>query len=214
MDEYASTSLTHPSLGLARGTTVVRDYDCRWPGEFLREAEVLRSILSELVVAIEHVGSTAVPGLAAKPVIDIAISFRDGAGVAAGALRLHAAGYEGGGDMGDEGGIVFAKGPGSRRTHFLHLVEADTDQWHRWLCFREALRADEGKRNAYATLKTELAARFPFDRPSYVDGKAEFILATIAAHPSRSSWPRANKRGGPIRRALLEGATFRPSAPP
>lgn len=187
MNQHAKTPVRHPSLGLARGTTVLRDYDDRWPGEFVREAEQLRSILGEVVVEIDHVGSTAVPGPVAKPVIDIAISFRDAAGVAEGTLRLHAAGYEGGDDMGDEGGIVFAKGPESRRTHFLHLVVADTGQWDRWLRFRDALRADEATRDAYAALKKDLAARFPLDRPSYLNGKAEFILATIAAHPSRSS---------------------------
>jgi GrpB-like predicted nucleotidyltransferase (UPF0157 family) len=92
VNQHANTPFGHPSLGLARGITVLRNYDDRWPGEFVREAEQLRSILGELVVQIEHLGSTAVPGLVAKPVIDIAISFRDAAGMAEGTLRLHAAG--------------------------------------------------------------------------------------------------------------------------
>jgi GrpB-like predicted nucleotidyltransferase (UPF0157 family) len=182
-----ATSQKHPSLGLARGTTVLRDYDDRWPGEFMSEAEALRSILGELVVAIEHIGSTAVPGLAAKPVIDIAIAFSGPAATAEAARRLHAAGYEGGEDMGDDGGIIFAKGLESRRTHILHLVEAGTDQWHRWLAFRDALRADEARRRAYVALKRDLAARFPLDRPSYVGAKAAFIRATIAARPPTPS---------------------------
>jgi GrpB-like predicted nucleotidyltransferase (UPF0157 family) len=173
---------THPSLGLARGTTVLRDYDDRWPEEFALEAARLRSILCASGAAIEHIGSTAVPGLAAKPVIDIAIALGDASAMTEARGRLRESGYEGGEDMGDEGGIVFARGPETRRTHFLHLVGAGSDQWLRYLAFRDALRADAGRRDAYAALKRDLAARYPRDRPSYVSGKAQFILSTIETH--------------------------------
>jgi GrpB-like predicted nucleotidyltransferase (UPF0157 family) len=169
-----------PALGLRGGTTIVRAYDPRWQHEFEREAAILGSLLGELVSAIEHVGSTAVPGLAAKPVLDIAISFTDASRLAEARRRLNASGYEDRGDQGDHGGVVFAKGPASSRTHYLHLVEAGSDQWLRYLGFRDALRRDPLRRSRYEALKKRLAARFPRDRSSYQRTKGEFVEETLA----------------------------------
>jgi len=95
---------------------------------------------------------------------------------------LEAAGYDDRGDCGSEGGVIVAKGPRSRRTHMLHLVQVTDPQWIRWLTFRDALQRDDTRRREYAALKINLAARFPLDRASYVEGKRAFIEETIASN--------------------------------
>lgn len=171
---------SEPTLGLRRGTTAIRDYDPRWADEFRREQLLLRQTLGSLVSGVEHIGSTAVPGLAAKPVLDIAVALADPSAFAELRRRIEASGYEYRGDLGAEGGHVFARGPESARTHYLHVQDAGSDQWRNYLAFRDALRSDPAKRDAYAALKRDLARRFPLDRRSYLAGKAAFIQETLA----------------------------------
>jgi len=172
-----------PALGLRRGTTVVREYDPRWADEFRHEELLLRRTLGDLASGIEHIGSTAVPGLAAKPVLDVAVALVDPSTFAEVRRRLEICGYAYRGDLGSEGGHVFAKGPESGRTHYLHLQDAGSDQWRSYLAFRDALRKDHVRRDAYAALKKDLARRFPADRQSYLAGKAAFIRETLALLP-------------------------------
>lgn len=169
-----------PALGLQRGTTAIRVYDERWSQEFEIEAERLRSILSSFVAQVEHVGSTAVPGLAAKPILDLALAFESAESLTQARRLLRAEGYTDRGDQGEEGGVVFVKGPVRARTHHLHLVRADSNQWRCYLAFRDELRVDPIRREEYASLKRELASRYPRDRPAYQDGKSPFIQETIA----------------------------------
>ena len=175
-----SRSRSPAAIGLRRGAVAVRDYDPRWPAEYEREAALLMAVLDGVVAELEHVGSTSVPGLAAKPVIDIAVAFTDRAKLEEGRRRLVAAGYDDRGDFGDRGGVIVAKGPMSNRTHVLHLVEATDDQWWRYLVFRDALRADEALRERYATLKKRLADEYWRDRQTYLDGKQPFIDQVVA----------------------------------
>ena len=165
---------------------MVRSHDPRWAREFDLEAARLRAVLADLAPDIEHVGSTAVPGLAAKPLLDVALAFPDRDTLEWARLRLRELGYDDRGDWESAGGVILAKGPRSGRTHMLHLVEATDPQWARWLIFRDALRTDNVLREAYAVLKTELAARFPLDRANYVAGKRQFIETAIAARQSHS----------------------------
>ena len=165
-----------PALGLTRGGVVLRDYDARWPAEFAREAARLQALLGDGPV-IEHVGSTAVPGLCAKPLIDIAVGLVDREALDAARLLLGRAGYDDRGDFGDRGGIILAKGPEDDRTHLLHLVERRDPRWDRYIAFRDALRADPGLRDRYAELKRQLAAGYWADRTAYLEGKRPFIEA-------------------------------------
>jgi GrpB-like predicted nucleotidyltransferase (UPF0157 family) len=176
------SEIINPSLGVPRGTTVVRDYDERWAEEFQREARALRDLLGDLPSGIEHVGSTAVPGLPAKPLIDVALAFTNRERLDEARRRLQGAGYDDRGDWDGEGGVIFAKGPESARTHLLHLVEATDEQWNRYLAFRDTLRRDDERRRQYAALKNELAARFPSDRRSYVSGKKHFIEEVLRSN--------------------------------
>jgi GrpB-like predicted nucleotidyltransferase (UPF0157 family) len=162
------------ALGLRQGAVIVRSYDSRWPLEYERERGLLADILKGIVERIEHVGSTAVAGLAAKPMVDIALGFVDRALLDEGRARLLTAGYNDRGDLGEQGGVVITKGPESDRTHILHLVLVQADQWRRFLAFRDALRTDPVLRENYATLKRGLAREFPHNRDAYVDGKAPF----------------------------------------
>ncbi len=162
------------SIGLRRGGVVLRDYDPRWAHEYaLEAAELLERLGGD--VLIEHVGSTAVRGLCAKPLIDIAVAFRDRAALSDGRERLIRAGYDYRDDFGARGGVIVAKGPEDNRTHLLHLVERGDPQWDRYLRFRDALRGDLALRDQYAALKRKLAARYWSDRQAYLEGKRPFI---------------------------------------
>ncbi len=166
---------------------MVRDYDPRWADEFIGERDALSELLSGLVERVEHVGSTAVPGLVAKPVIDIAVGFANRITLEKARERLRAAGYDDRGDFGDRGGVIVAKGPESNRTHLLHLVETSTGQWRRYLEFRDLLRMDPALRSEYAALKKGLAHHFWRDRSAYLEGKREFIERAAPAAEKSSN---------------------------
>lgn len=182
-----SDSRSHPPVGLRRRTVVVRDHDPRWRGEYQREAAALAEILLGVVARIEHVGSTAVAGLVAKPIIDIALGFDTRAGIEAARRLLRIHDYDDQGDLGDAGGVFLAKPLGPERTVHLHLIELDSDQWRSWIAFRDALGSDERLRQRYGALKLELAKRYAMDRASYTAGKAAFIQAALRRHRPRQA---------------------------
>src|SRR5262249_51785190 len=104
-------------LGLSRTEVALRPYDMRWEEAFRRTEARLRGIVRSDAVAVEHIGSTAVPGLAAKPVLDVALAFPDRVSLDLAAGRLAAAGYERRGDFGDTGGVILSRArnrPGRR----------------------------------------------------------------------------------------------------
>jgi GrpB-like predicted nucleotidyltransferase (UPF0157 family) len=166
-------------LGLARSETILRPYDVRWEEAYRTTEARLREIVGSLAIAIEHVGSTAVPGLVAKPILDIALAFPDRATLDEAATQLSLAGYEWRGDVREAGGVVFVEGPESVRTAHLHLVERDDPQWDRYVRFRDLLRTDREIRVEYEGVKVGLAARLPHDRAAYTDGKDEFIREAL-----------------------------------
>jgi GrpB-like predicted nucleotidyltransferase (UPF0157 family) len=165
----------------ARGSAVddapieIAEYDPRWVEAFQHEVHVLCDALAPWLVGMpEHIGSTAVPGLAAKPIIDImapvssledsldAIAAAAGAGYVYFPYRAEVMHW-------------FCKPPPSVRTHHLHLVPMGSRLWNERLAFRDALRADENLRTEYRDLKVALAAKYRHDRDGYTDAKAPFI---------------------------------------
>jgi GrpB-like predicted nucleotidyltransferase (UPF0157 family) len=170
-------------LGLARSETALRPHDLRWADAYRTTETRLRGVVGHLLVAIEHVGSTAVPGLVAKPILDVALAFPDRASLDGAAARLSLAGFEWQGDFGEAGGVVLVEGPDSARTAHLHLVERDDPQWGRYVRFRDLLRSDREIRARYEAVKLELAARFPHDRTAYTDGKDGFIREALEPPP-------------------------------
>ena len=167
-------------LGLEPDRVALAPWSLRWREAFAREREALCEALGELPVAIEHVGSTAVPELPAKPILDIAVAVRDAVDALHCEPRLSALGYDYRGDMGRFGGHFFVKARARRATHHLHVVRADDPQWSGYLLLRDHLVADTPARRAYAECKRELERRFPADREAYTAGKAQVILRLMA----------------------------------
>ena len=158
----------------------VAEYDPAWPVLFERERGLIAGALGDLVDAIEHVGSTAVPGLGAKPVIDLMIGVRDLADGERCVGPLEGLGYEYKGEYGIPGRLYFRKLTKGRRSHQIHMVESVSDLWERHLLFRDYLREHPDEAEAYYELKIRLAAEFRTDRDGYTEAKTRFIEAALA----------------------------------
>lgn len=164
---------------------VIVDYDARWPAYYEEERARIRAEVGRVFLAIEHVGSTSVPGLVAKPIIDIMATVYRLADAEERIPALEAIGYEY--TPPEIAGIperrYFDKRPPGeepnsirgRSTHHLHVVELGGDFWVRHLLFRDWLRTHPADAEAYARLKRELAARFGADREGYTNSKGPFI---------------------------------------
>jgi GrpB-like predicted nucleotidyltransferase (UPF0157 family) len=163
-------------LGLTYGEVRLAESDPGWPTEALRLAETLDKTLERDAVAIKHIGSTAVPGLVSKPILDLAVGLAPDAETDRVIERLRALGCAYRGDAGEAGGLIFVleDKPGHRIAH-VHAVRYGDRQWTRYLRVRDRLRADAGARAAYGELKRRLAAEFPRDRTSYTAAKASFF---------------------------------------
>jgi GrpB-like predicted nucleotidyltransferase (UPF0157 family) len=171
-----------PSIGLPRGTVRLLASDPTWPRAFRAEAARLESAITAAglsPLAFEHVGSTAVPELEAKPIIDLLAGYARDADPRSWFAILIAAGYEHRGPQGVPDRELFVLGPESRRTHHLNLVAVDGQFWRDHLAFRDRLRNDAALREDYAALKRRLAAAHPADRPAYTSGKAAFVEQTM-----------------------------------
>jgi len=154
---------------------VIVDYSPAWPLEFERLRDRAAAAVGNLAIAIEHVGSTAVPGLAAKPVIDLVIVVEP-EDVQAAIDRLTVIGYVHQGNLGVEGREAFGVPEGERR-HHLYVSPADSEELRAQLAFRNRLRADPELAAEYEALKRGLAWRFRDDRVGYTDAKTAFVTA-------------------------------------
>jgi GrpB-like predicted nucleotidyltransferase (UPF0157 family) len=158
----------------------ITPYDPAWPAMFALEAERLRAVLDATqLIGIEHFGSTAIPGLAAKPIIDILIAVRSLVHAKATMVRpLVALGYLYWPDNPKPDRMFFVKGMpphGERRTHHVHISEPTGEMWQRRLAFRDHLRADPDEARRYEALKHDLAARYPDDRERYTEAKTGYV---------------------------------------
>lgn len=156
-------------------------YDPAWLNQFAEQAAVLTDVLAErLIREIEHIGSTAVPGLCAKPIIDMLAVVDDIDAVEALTTVLAGLSWVRDPETRDatERRLSFCHPTRERRTHHLHVVLDGHGGWRGWLAFRDRLRCDAVVRSDYANLKQRLAAKFgkdPNDRERYRAGKAELI---------------------------------------
>ncbi len=160
-------------LGLPKGTVKLEPHSERWRQLFAEEAAQIREAIGEIITSIEHIGSTSINGIAAKPIIDIAVGAGKIADGESCVRPLENIGYEYRGEHGIAGRFYFVKG--EPRTHHLHLVEIGSDFWRSHLLFRDYLRENQAVAEDYENLKKELAKRYAENREAYTNGKAAFI---------------------------------------
>ncbi|MGD2176345.1 MAG: GrpB family protein [Anaerolineae bacterium] len=159
---------------MQRPITVVT-HDARWSDLFQEEANGLGAILGQEVVAIHHIGSTAIPGIYAKPIIDILVEVQDIERIDTFNRDMIERGYVPKGEFGIRGRRFFIKGTEESRTHHVHVFQTGNPEFERHLEFRDYLRAHPEEAQAYSRLKQELARRFPHDIDSYTAGKDDLI---------------------------------------
>lgn len=158
------------------------EYNTNWPAQYLIERDILQAALAPWLIGdIEHIGSTSVIGLVAKPVIDIMAPVASLEGSRGAIAAAEAAGYcfypYKPGEM-----HWFCKPSPEVRTHHLHLVPLGSRRWIEQTAFRDALRQNPSLAHVYALLKRRLALDFANDREAYTDAKAPFILRVLAGH--------------------------------
>lgn len=161
----------------------IADHDPAWAAAFEAERARLAALLPGTFVAIEHIGSTAVPGLRAKPLIDLLAGVRTIDEAYAINDAMDRIGYTTSPALNAslQTRQWFMRQSGGRRTHHLHVVVHDSDDWRLRVAFRDRLRRDAGLRAAYTRLKDALAARHADDRDAYTEGKSAFIRAAAAS---------------------------------
>jgi len=159
----------------------LRPYDPQWPVAFEAERQRLLSILPDAFIAVEHIGSTAVAGLAAKPVVDILAGVASMAVADALSEPLLADGYTT--STAFNAALTdrrwFMRWADGRRTHHLHVVVHESAAWHERVRFRDALRSRPATAAGYAALKERLAREHPTDREAYTDAKSAFVRAVL-----------------------------------
>ncbi len=159
-------------------TVNVVDYDPSWPARFERLRATVWPVVADLAVSIEHVGSTSVPGLAAKPVIDLDVVVRSRSDVPKAVGRLTVLGYDHLGDLGIAGREAFRPPDGSS-PHHLYVCRHDSPSLANHLALRDHLRAHPERAHAYGALKKRLAQAFPNDIDGYIAAKTDFVVAVL-----------------------------------
>jgi len=175
-------ALRDPSanLGLASGQGSLAESSPRWPALFSTVANHLETAFAGVPVEIAHIGSTSVPGLLAKPVLDIAIGAHEPIDIHDMIQRLESVGFAFSADLGPYGGLFFLASTESGLTlAHVHVVDIADFQWQWYLAFRDGLRSDAILRREYTDLKRAAADSHPDDRQAYTTAKVEWVLTTI-----------------------------------
>ncbi len=171
----ASPEGSHP-LGLKQGALLLSEYDRSWPALFETECAGIKAALPDLTMKLHHIGSTAVAGLAAKPILDIAMVAPVGQHDDI-ATALTGLGYI---DRGMRSGWLFIRlRDHDIRTHNLHLFDTGDPELVRHLTFRDRLRENPALRANYKQLKADLVRRYQGNRAAYAPAKSEFIASAL-----------------------------------
>ena len=168
------------NVGLKRRTVELKDHDPAWTDLYEQEKQLLIDTFGDRIVAVEHIGSTAIPGIPAKPIIDMNVAVESLDDIDDFIQKLPELRYEYIPERRYADRQFFPKGPSECRTHHLNLVELDSQTaWKNQLLFRDYLRENEDVRNQYAELKRKLADEYADNREEYTERKSEFVMSII-----------------------------------
>jgi GrpB-like predicted nucleotidyltransferase (UPF0157 family) len=175
-----------PKLGAAQPLVppsgrrvLLLEHDPRWSSLALQEAERIRAALPDQVVEIHHIGSTAIPGIRAKPILDLIMAVQSLDSLDNAASALEGLGYAARGEHGIPGRRYFTKGTGDARSHHLHVYARGDPQFEEHLLFCDYLRHHPEQAREYECLKLVLAKQFPRDGRSYAHAKGEFVRTVL-----------------------------------
>ena len=177
-------------IGLRRGTVVLEPHSTEWETDAQNTIKLLKNILKEEIVDAQHIGSTSVKGICAKPIIDIAVGVKSFDNID----RYN--------EILNENGFIYRREdhPGQRlyicgdlenniHTHYIHMVIFGEEAWNNYINMRDYLNTHPDKADEYARLKQTLAEKYPTDRAAYTEAKAEFIEKTLK---NAAEWRKEN----------------------
>lgn len=167
-------------MALKREIVELENYNEKWKKEYEKERDLLKNVLGDRIIEIEHVGSTSIVGLKAKPVIDILIAINSLEEIEQIEQLLIEYDYSNRGHQGVEDRYFFAKGPEDARSHYIHFVEKDNNTYINLLWFKKYLLKHPEYIEKYCELKQELAEKYSEDRKKYTAGKSNFITEVIS----------------------------------
>ena len=162
------------TLGLEHGINRLVPYSAGWPGEFIAESQKIQELCADYILALEHVGSTSIPNMSAKPIIDMALGVASLNHSDLMIPAMESLGYDYPGDIGIPDDRIFGRDRGYRK-FLIHAVEFNGPHWHKYLKFRDALRADAALADSYGNLKSRIVKEHPEGRAIYSELKSEFI---------------------------------------
>lgn len=167
-------------MSLKKGIVKLEEYNSNWKEMYKEEEKRLKELLKDNIVEIMHVGSTSIEGLPAKPVIDIMITVKRLSDVE---KFKHLFTTELGYDLRDDGGVkdeyLVRKGNEDDRTHFIHIIEENSERYENFIYFKNYLESHPEKITEYRNLKEELSKKYSDDRKSYTASKNDFIQNII-----------------------------------
>jgi GrpB-like predicted nucleotidyltransferase (UPF0157 family) len=173
-------------LGLDKAEVRLSPHNPGWMVLGREECAAVEKLLGPLAVSVVHVGSTSIPGIDAKPILDIAAAVDDNVPIEDVIAALCDDGayiYEG--DRRQDGGLLFVRGHGSVRTVHVHVVEQSSAAWKAYLRFHALLLNDAVARERYQSVKRDLARRYPQDRDGYTEAKRHVIEELLASADPR-----------------------------
>jgi GrpB-like predicted nucleotidyltransferase (UPF0157 family) len=167
---------------------IIVPYDANWKNLYEIEQRCILAQISRYIVDIQHIGSTSVEGLDAKPIIDMMIGIRSLDDAKHCIPPLELMGYEYVAEFERDLPMrrYLRKSIHGIRTHHIHMVEESSDFWNRHIAFRDILRSHPSVRDKYATLKYQLAEAYRDDREAYTDAKSDFIETALSMDKIRS----------------------------
>jgi GrpB-like predicted nucleotidyltransferase (UPF0157 family) len=169
-------------------STAVVPHDPAWAAMFQASAAEIAAVLGPELLAIHHAGSTAIPGIRAKPIIDIVVEARQLSALDSHTAALSALGYEARGEFGIAGRRFFTRSSNGQRTHNVHCFQTGHPEIERMLNLRDYLLAHPDEARTYSRLKEDLSRQFPSDIDRYTDGKSAFVETIVRrAHVWRAA---------------------------